>query len=350
MGRTIGLASKETPLLRFVEARRLARSGEQTAALEHLGAGPTQCLLSRGLLAEIYLDRAEPEQAIAVAQQLLAASAGHPAGVQALIEARDGLEQDLTPEERTVVEQACGASEPRVPTLAAACHLHAALAARRAGKRAQALAEARRAAEIEPIEPRLLAINAQHLANLGAVQQAAALLARATRMADERLPPLAWARAGVALARTRKVTIPPGPPPGPEARLIASRAAFVGEPLAEEIRPEASSRDPDLAFLRAGDRAVRSHQSAQMRKKLWVQYRRRPPGPIAAYVAGTLAKREQLDDLALLWLERALGGHGDACRATYLYSAVLTNLGRTPARNGRLQRAIGKLDCPSRSP
>jgi tetratricopeptide (TPR) repeat protein len=342
----LDLAGKELPLLRFVEARRLARAGEVGAALAHLGAGSPDgaTVLSRTLEAELELDAGRPERALSLAQDILARSPHHPGALQMLMEARAALEQDLTAPEAAAVAEGCKASEGRVPTLTAACHLQAALAARRAGKRGEALAQASKAADVMPNDPRLLALIAQHLANLGANQRATALVDRAVHFADERLAQPAWARAGATLTRTRKVTLPKTPPPGPEARLIAGRAAFVGEPLAEEMKA-ATARDPDLAFLRAGDRAVRTHTAEQMRRKLWVQYRNRPPGPVAAYVAGTLAKSEDLDDLARLWLGKALYGHGDACRAAHLYSAVLKSLGRSPQASYRLQRAMGKLEC-----
>jgi tetratricopeptide (TPR) repeat protein len=345
--RELDLAGKELPLLRFVEARRLARAGEPGAALAHLGAsGPDGAtVLSHTLEAELELDAGRPEKALSLAQDILAKSPHHPGALQMLMEARAALEQDLTAPEAAAVAEGCKASEGRVPTLTAACHLQAALAARRAGKRGEALAEATKAADVMPNDPRLLGLIAQHLANLGANQRATALVDRAVHFADERLSQLAWARAGATLTRTRKVTLPKTPPPGPEARLIAGRASFVAEePLAEQSQA-AAARDPDLAFLRAGDRAVRSHTAEQMRKKLWVQYRNRPPGPVAAYVAGTLAKSEDLDELARVWLGKALYGHGDACRAAHLYSAVLRSLGRSPQASYRLQRALGKLEC-----
>jgi hypothetical protein len=90
---------------------------------------------------------------------------------------------------------------------------------------------------------------------------------------------------------------------------------------------------------------VRAHKVEPMRKRLWVQYRRRPPGPVAAYVAGTLAKSDEEDELARVWLGKALYGHGDACRAAHLYAVVLKKIGRNPAASGRLQRAMGKLEC-----
>ena len=80
----------------------------------------------------------------------------------------------------------------------AACALRDATRARLAGDRARARASAVAAAEAAPTDPRLLSEIAQLLAELGAVDRAATLVARAERLAAPHMPALAWAEFGVA--------------------------------------------------------------------------------------------------------------------------------------------------------
>jgi tetratricopeptide (TPR) repeat protein len=352
--RALGVPDGRSPLLRFVEARRLSRNGEGTAALERLGpdADNSPFPLGRLLAGELSLDRGDSERALALARAVLADSPRHPLALQLLMEAHQARGGRVPPEEAGIIAQACKEDETRIPTLAAACRLDRTLVLRRAGNRREALTQALAAADVVPAEPRLLSLTAQALANLGGVREASALLARAEVLADRALPPLAWARIGVELATNRRVRLPEGAPPGPEARLVAARSAFVGPPdspaviqLLQSIS-KSTGGDRDLQLITRGARARANPQAAlEATLRLRERYGRAPPGPVAAYVAGTLARRSGLRPLARVWLARALTGHGDACRAATLFRLALRDTGNNPLLNPRLQRAIGRLGC-----
>ena len=275
----------------------------------------------------------------------------HPLALQLLMQAHQSKGGKLPPEEATTISQACKEEETRIPTLSVACRLDRALTLRRAGSRKAALTEALAAADVVPAEPRLLSLTSQALANLGAVREANILLARAEVLADRALPPLAWARIGVELAVNRRVRLPAGLPPGPEARLVAARSAFVAPPgspalnqLLESIR-KTTDGDRDLQIMTRGARARGTAVAMEVAIRIRDRYGRAPPGPVAAYVAGTLARRSGLRPLARVWLAQALAGHGDACRATTLFRLALRDAGDRPLLNSRLQRAIGRLGC-----
>jgi hypothetical protein len=222
------------------------------------------------------------------------------------------------------------------------------LQARRAGQRDRAQQEALAAGEIAPPEPRVLASIAQLLVNTGATVEAKVLIRRADVLADRRLSPLAWAKTGAALATDRKVSIPPGTPPGPEARLIAARASFVGPrpggpppPLPAAV----TEGDRDLCWVSDAARVRGERAALAMASKVRSRYGGRPPGPVASFVAGTLARRAGQKPLARTWLSQSMDGHGDACRAASLYRISLREQGQNPKTNAPLQRAIGKLGC-----
>jgi tetratricopeptide (TPR) repeat protein len=351
--RALGLATGQTPLIRFVEARRLSRNGEGSAALARLGpdAERSPFPLGRLLLGELSLDRGEPDVALQAARAVLAQAPRHPLALQLLMEAHQAKGGRPPPDEAMAISQACKEDETRIPTLAAACRLDRALTLRRAGARRASLNAALSAAEVVPADPRLLSLAAQALSNLGAIREANLLLSRAEVLADRALPPLAWARIGVELATNRRVTIPESPPASPEARLVAARSAFVGPPdspvlnqLLDSIRSTAGG-DRDLQVITRGARARRAAAVLATALRLRDRYGKAPPGPVAAYVAGTLARRSGLRPLARVWLGQALTGHGDACRAATLFRLSLQDMGSDPLQNPRLQRAIGRLGC-----
>jgi hypothetical protein len=82
-----------------------------------------------------------------------------------------------------------------------------------------------------------------------------------------------------------------------------------------------------------------------MAAKVRSRYGGHPPGPVASFVAGTLARRAGQKPLARTWLSQSMDGHGDACRAASLYRISLREQGHNPKLNAPLQRAIGKLGC-----
>ena len=211
----------------------------------------------------------------------------------------------------------------RPPAIETACLLARAERARRSGNRAGARADAEDAARAVPDEPRLLARAALLLAQLGAVDQAAALLARARRRVAAETPTFAWATAAVALGRGHAGAPPAGPRPAdPETTLLVARAALAAGGMGAlgaalgGLNPTARERDGDLERL--GRLAARTPRLGS-----------RTPGqaagddPMQAYVDGLAA---QLAGDLVKATERfghALSGHGDACHAAGEYVAAL---------------------------
>jgi hypothetical protein len=195
-----------------------------------------------------------------------------------------------------------------------------------AGDRAHARASALAAAEAAPTDPRLLSEIAQLLAELGAVDRAATLVARAERLAAPHMPALAWAEFGVGLGRGRTPPQPAPPfPPAPEGPLLEVRAALA----ALVARGDAARvRDPDrdeLARLTEPATSPVPAGSAPMGSGA-----RRDDEPLRAYVDGLRARLAGNLPLAAERFSHALAGHGDACRAAGEYGAILRGLKRKP--------------------
>ncbi|HEY0706292.1 MAG TPA: tetratricopeptide repeat protein, partial [Polyangia bacterium] len=348
---TRGLGTAEAPVLRYAEARRLAREGDIRNALIRTDTAQNGFLPLRLMRAELLLDQANASPAHTLVTSVLTESPGHPGAVRLLLEARAALGGAVPPNERQAITQACGTDARRIPALDAACRLHGAITLRREGKRRAALRGGLDAMEVVPAEPRLLASIAQLMNNLGAVEDAQELIARAERLADRRYPPLAWAIAGQGIARDRMTMLPDGPAPGPEARLIAARSIFVGPPPRRKsldrlgVTEALAQADSDLRWVADGAGARGKRAAAVLTRKAQSQYGSKLPGPVASYVVGTLARLTGQQRLAETSLSRSLAGHGDACRAATLYLLSLRDRGRNPLLNARLQRAIGRLEC-----
>jgi hypothetical protein len=168
-------------------------------------------------------------------------------------------------------------------------------------------------------EPRALARAALLLAQLGAVDRAAALLGRARRLAAPGLPALAWATAAVSLGRGRAGALPTGPRPAdPETALLVARSALaaggvgaLGAALAA-LGPEARARDADLDRLsRLVSRPPKGRVPAA------------GDDPMPAYLDGLGAELDGDLPAAAERFRRALAGHADACRAAGEYVAAL---------------------------
>jgi tetratricopeptide (TPR) repeat protein len=353
LARTRGLSSSDSPLLRFVDARRLERDGNLAAALARAGAeaATSPFLPLRLLRAELLLDQGNPAGALELVSGVLVEAPAHTGALRLLLEARDGLGSELTTREKADVKSACAAALRGIPTLAAACRLHEGVLQRRLGKRREAVREALAAAHLAPDDPRLLAMIAQLLGNLGVGEEATELVERAETLADRQFPPLAWARAGVGVGRDRATPVPAGSPPGPEARLIAVRSVFAGPPGRKRslgtmgVTAALTKGDGDLRWVASGAEARNRGAIEALTRRAESQYGRKLPSPVASYVVGTLARRLGRKPLAASLLSQALDGHGDACRSASLYRMSLRDTGQDPLRNVRLQRAIGRLGC-----
>jgi hypothetical protein len=351
-------AAADSPLFRFAEARLRQRRGENAAVARLLGpeAARAPFLLARLLRAEAHLDAGEEGAAAQIARGVLAASPDHPRALALLMEARNSAGGTLAAGE-SAAARACEGASGKQRALAATCALDAALGARRRGDRAAARARGLDAAAASAGDPRLLALTAQLLANLGLPDRAAALAAAGGRLAGAAVPSVAWAAAAVQLGRGAPVTPPAGPPPGPEARLIAARAAFAAslaggrtddeDPAARALAPEGrpAQRDEDLHWLAEGLRANTPGAGLRFAKRLRASTDGQAPSPVAAWVAGALARRGGRRHLAKLWLDQALDGHGDVCAAAALQAAVLVDLGRDPRGDIRLREARRRYGC-----
>jgi tetratricopeptide (TPR) repeat protein len=218
----------------------------------------------------------------------------------------------------------------RPPAIETACLLARAERERRGGNRPAARADAEGAARAVPDEPRLLARAALLLAQLGAVDQAGALLARARRRAAAEMPTFVWATAAVALGRGHAGALPAGPRPAdPETTLLIARAALaaggvgaLGAALGG-LGPTAHDRDGDLERL--GRLAARPPRLTS-----------KTPGqaaaddPMQAYLDGLAAQLAGDLVKATERFGQALSGHGDACHAAGEYVAALRAQKRRP--------------------
>jgi tetratricopeptide (TPR) repeat protein len=327
------------PLLALARTRVLR--GEMVAASKALEAAIVKAPGAAAPLvqwAEVRLDLGLPGAPLAALRQVVAAAPEHGRAQLLLAEAWLGLG------DRAHVQAAAASSSPLTaacrrdgalsPVVAAGCALHEAVALRLANQRAAAVARLEWAITPELAEPRTLALLALALAQLGRVDRADELLARATRQADPRLPPLAWARLAVALGRGQAAPWPRAVRPGhPETRLLAARAVLASEgqrALARflgELGPRALAEDPDLRAL--GSLAP-EHQAAAAATSA-EQASAARGSPVQAYVEGLTARLAGDNPGAARALSRALADHGDACRAAGEWLVVTRLIGQSPA-------------------
>jgi hypothetical protein len=239
--------------------------------------------------------------------------------VQRARSAHDGA-FDVSPSD---LDGACDESRVGSTLEAASCAWRGATRARLTGDRARAQALAITAADRAPADPRLLAQIATMLAELGSVDRASVVLARADRLTAPETPALAWARLAVALGRGQSAprpTVPP--PPAPEGPLLEARVALasggIGALIEIDNQLGAAGQDPDRPHVAMLTQALATETPGAA-------------GPVAAYVVGLRAHLAgDLPDAAEQ-LSHALSGHGDACRAAGEYVAVLRTLKRKPA-------------------
>ena len=224
------------------------------------------------------------------------------------------------------IESACH-DESRVSrSVRAACWLASALHALLDGERSTAVRKARAAGQVSE-DPRVLADSALVLASLGEIDAADGVLAHARKLADDTAVPLAWADRAVRLGRGQAegAASLPDRPVQPERHLVALRAAYLkggGAALAAAIKamPAGPSEiDADLRlYLELGREGGASPGS-----RATLERRAERGNPVAAFVLGVLAAREDDHKQAAKWLEKALAGHGDTCRAALLYLSAL---------------------------
>jgi tetratricopeptide (TPR) repeat protein len=318
----------------YALARARARAGDLVGASRALEAamviGPA-FVPARLAWAEVRLDLGDP----GTAAEALRALPNPDLRARLLLDEVERARGTHAPEASSAaLDTACDPPQLTDALEVAACALRDATRARMAGDRARARASAVAAAEAAPTDPRLLSEIAQLLAELGAVDRAATLVARAERLAAPHMPALAWAEFGVGLGRGRTPAQPAPPfPPAPEGPLLEMRAALaaggVGALAALVARGGAErGRDPDRdALARLAEPATSATPGGGAPSGSGA---RRDDEPLRAYVDGLRARLAGNLPLAAERFSHALAGHGDACRAAGEYGAILRGLKRKP--------------------
>jgi hypothetical protein len=158
---------------------------------------------------------------------------------------------------------------------------------------------------------------------------------------------VAWALAALALGRGEaEGHAPEATPPGPEARLIAARAAFADdEDGPARVLGRFARGDADLRWFAEAARASNKGAALKLAKRLEERPAERQAAPVSAYVGGALAQRYGRRHLAKTLLEDALEGHADVCRAAAFYAATLSALGESTRSDPRLQAARKRYAC-----
>jgi tetratricopeptide (TPR) repeat protein len=322
-------AEPGTPYPLYALGRARALAGDLPGAARAFDAASVVApafLASRVARAEVLLDLGNADGARPPLEAALSDSPGDPRAQLLIDEVGVATRNhDASPRGAAIC-----AGPWRPPAIDTACLLAQAGRERRAGNRAGARADAEGAARAVPDEPRLLARAALLLAQLGAVDQAAGLLARARRRGAAEMPTFVWATAAIALGRGHAGALPAGPRPAdPETTLLIARAALAAGGVGAlgavlgGLGPTARDRDGDLQRLgRLASRTPRLASGA--------------PGqtagddPMQAYIDGLAA---QLAGDLVKATERfghALSGHGDACHAAGEYVAALRAQKRRP--------------------
>jgi hypothetical protein len=241
------------------------------------------------------------------------------------------------------VDIACHGDNRAARGLRAACILAAAQDARLDGERASAIRKAKAAAQGVD-DARLLADAAMLLALLGEIDAADELLERARKVADGAAVPLAWAALAVRLGRGQ-VDGPAPPsdhPPLSERALLVLRTEYLkggGPALAPVVKNVAAGLpelDPDLRTYME----LASEGGPSKADRASLERRAERGNPVAAFVTGVLAARENDHKLAAKRLEKALSGHGDACRAGLLYLQALQAQDKPPQPNRNALRGL----------
>ena len=307
----------DQPYPLYALGRARGRSGDLPGAARALEAAIVAApgfTAARLAWAEVRLDLGDPRGAQAALAAVLEQAPADPRALLLLDEVAAALDQPPP----AGLEGACRPVARPAPFIAAACALARASRARRAGDRKQARAQGEAAARLMSDHPRLLGRTAVLLAQLGAVDQAAALLARARRLAAPKLRALAWAEAAVALGRGRTPAPPEGArPDDPEARLLVARMSLAVGGLAAlnaalaSLGSAALNADADLRTLAA----LAAHKASDD-----------DADPLRSYAAGLQADLAGDPPRAAERLAHALTAHGDACRAAGEYISALRAL------------------------
>jgi Tfp pilus assembly protein PilF len=347
---------------RLALARLAARAGDPVGAsriAETAAVNAPEAGAARVEWAEARLDLGQAKAALDVLRDVVARAPEHTRARLLIAEAQQALEGDAAhPGDEAALTEACRRDGVLSPVIEAACQTNAATAARLHGDRAGALDHALAAAAITHDDPRTLTHTACVLAQLGQIDRAHDLVARAAQHARPRLPGLAWARLALALGRGQPAARPSWLRAGdPETVLLGARAAFAtGGPAAlrravAEAAPAASTGEsaPSREAHASASRTAGEFRDPDLRAlALLADAGAAPaeagPGPVPAYALGMRARLAGDLDRAARWLGQALAGHGDACRAAGEYLVVMRLL-RRPIEHELDALAASNHDC-----
>jgi tetratricopeptide (TPR) repeat protein len=249
------------------------------------------------------------------------------------------------------VDIACHGDSRAARGLRAACTLAAAQDARLDGERASAIRKAKAAAQgVDDI--RILSDAAMVLALLGEIDSADELLERARKVAEPTAPPLAWASLAVRLGRGQ-VDGPAPPsdhPPLPERALLTLRAEYLkgGGPAMAKVVKNVAAGLPELDSDLRTYMELASEGELSKTDRVNLERRADRGNPVAAFVLGVLAARDNDHKVAVKRLEKAMSGHGDACRAALLYLQAVQAQDKPPQPNRNALRALRErcAACP----
>ena len=344
-------AKKPPPVLLFVSARIRALAGDNVGAGKDLDsalqAAPDFAPVVADWAAQ-QLDSGDASAARRVGREFLAKNKAASRVQLVVADAERALGEKGWSKR---VESACHGDNRVSRAMRAACLLASAQDARLDGERSTATRKARAAGQTSE-DARVLADSALVLASLGEIDAADEVLARARKLADEKAVPLAWANLAIRLGRGQADgVLPPAERPAqPERHLVALRAAYLkggGAALAAAIKsvPAGLSEiDADLrTFMELGREG-----SVSPNDRTTLERRAERGSPVAAFVLGILAARESDHKQAAKWLEKAMAGHGDACRAALLYLSALQAQEQPAPPNRGLLRALHarNAQCP----
>jgi tetratricopeptide (TPR) repeat protein len=344
-------AKKPPPVLLFVSARVRALAGDNVGAGKDLDsalqAAPDFAPVVADWSAQ-RLDSGDASAARRVGREFLAK---HKAASRVQLVVADAERALGESGWSKRVESACHGDNRVSRAMRAACLLASAHDARLDGERSTAARKARAAGQTSE-DARVLADSGLVLASLGEIDAAEEVLARARKLADDKAVPLAWANLAVRLGRGQADgAVPPAERPAqPERRLVALRAVYLnggGAALAAAIKnvPAGPSEiDADLrTFMELGREGGPSQNDRAI-----LERRAERGSPVAAFVLGILAARDDDHKQAARWLEKALTGHGDACRAALLYLSALQAQEQPAPPNRGLLRALHarNAQCP----
>ena len=344
-------AKKPPPVLLFVSARVRALAGDNVGAGKDLDsalqAAPDFAPVVADWSAQ-RLDSGDASAARRVGREFLAKNKAASRVQLVVADAERALGEKGWSKR---VESACHGDNRVSRAMRAACLLASAHDARLDGERSTATRKARAAGQTSE-DARVLADSALVLASLGEIDAADEVLARARKLADEKAVPLAWANLAIRLGRGQADgVLPPAERPAqPERHLVALRAAYLkggGAALAAAIKsvPAGLSEiDADLrTFMELGREG-----SVSPNDRTTLERRAERGSPVAAFVLGILAARESDHKQAAKWLEKAMAGHGDACRAALLYLSALQAQEQPAPPNRGLLRALHarNAQCP----